>query len=281
MTEDEELDLAAYRRHLRYLIDEGKVHGIVATGSTGEFASLSAGERTSVVDTAIDEAGGEVPVVVGAAAVSTRDTIKYCQYAQQAGAAGVMLVHPYYCAPDEREMDEHLKAVAKSIDIPIMIYNNPFCSSYDMPPSQVARLAEIENISYIKESSGSVKRLSQIIKLCGDKMMVFCGDDLLPFESFALGAKGWVAAGANVFPKQAVELFELLAVKKDLDKAREVWFKLQPFTHLMESSGKFVQYAKAGCEIRGRPVGPPRKPFLRPTEEEFRTLKAAIDKVLE
>ena len=112
------VDEAAMRRHLRYVLDEGGVHGIVATGSTGEFPVLSEAERKQVVDLVIDEVGDKVPVVVGAAAVGTADTIRHCQYAERAGAEAVMLVHPFYCPPTEKEIDEHYKAVARNIGIP-------------------------------------------------------------------------------------------------------------------------------------------------------------------
>ena len=275
MTEDQEVNEAAYRQHIRFLLD-AKVHVIVPCGSTGEVAVLSEEERKKVVDIAIDEVAGRVPVVVGAAACSTRDVIRHSQYAEKAGAAAVLLVHPYYSAPSEREMDEHLKAVAESIHIPAIIYNNPFSTHYDMLPAQLARLSTVPNLSYVKESSGSIKRVSEILGLCGERMTVLCGDDMLPFESFALGAKGWVAVTANVFPRQCVELYELAVVKKDYEKARQLWFRLLPFVSMVEGSGKFVQYAKAACEIQGRPVGPPRGPFLRPSAEEIRALREAM-----
>ena len=281
-TPDEKaVDEAVMRRHLRYVLDEGGVHGIVCTGSTGEFPVLSDEERKQVVDLTIDEVGGKVPVVVGAAAVGTADTIRYCQYAEKAGAAGVMLVHPYYCPPTEEEIDEHYKAVAKSISIPICIYNNVFCSRYDMKPEQLCRLAdETDNIRYVKETSGDIKRVHDIILLCGDKMTVICGDDCLPFEAFCDGAKGWICATSNVLPQQCVNLYELVVEKKDLDKAREQYYKLLPFMNMLEGEGKFVAYCKAGCELLGRPIGPPRRPTLAATTEQRRRLKATIDKAL-
>jgi len=275
------LDEAAMRRHLRYVLDEGGVHGVVCTGSTGEFPVLSEEERKRVVDLTIDEVAGKVPVVVGAAACGTADTIRHCQYAEKAGAAAVMLVHPFYCPPTEEEIEEHYKAVAASISIPICIYNNIFCSSYDMKPEQLCRLANAtENIRFVKETSGDIKRVHDIILQCGDKMTVICGDDCLPFEAFCDGAKGWIAATANVLPQQCVELYNLVVEKKDLDKARAQYYKLLPFVNMLEGEGKFVPYCKAGCELLGRPIGPPRRPALPATPEERTRLKAAIDRAL-
>jgi len=269
------VDETVLRRHLRFLLDEGHVHGVIPTGSTGEFASLSEAERKRVVEVTLDEVAGKVPVIAGAAAVSTQDTIMHAQFAEKAGADGVMIVPPYYCHPVERELYEHYKAVAKGIHVPILLYNNPYTSGVDMLPPFVARLAEIDNITHIKESSGDMRRVSEIQRLCGDKMTVFCGADNLALEMFALGIKGWVAAPANVIPKQCVELYELAVEKKDLEKARELYFKILPFFAALES-GQFVQYVKAALEILGRPIGAPRPPLLMPAEEDYRSLERVL-----
>jgi 4-hydroxy-tetrahydrodipicolinate synthase len=281
MTESEDFDEAAYRRHIRYLIDVGKVHGIVACGSTGEFAALTVAERQKVIAVAVNEAGGKVPVMAGTAACSTREAVLNSQQAEKAGVDAILLVHPYYSAPSEREMDEHVSAVARSIGVPVMIYNNPYTTHYDMPAQQLARLSQIKNVAYIKESSGGSKRVSEILNLCGDRMTVFCGDDLLPYETFALGGKGWVSVAANVYPRQCVDLFNAIVVKRDLAKGLPIWRNLWPLCHLLESSGRFIEYAKAACELQGRPIGPPRRPFLRPTSEEIQALQAVMDKVLD
>jgi 4-hydroxy-tetrahydrodipicolinate synthase len=139
----------------------------------------------------------------------------------------------------------------------------------------VARLAEIDNITHIKESSGDMRRVSEIQRLCGDKMTVFCGADNLALEMFAVGIRGWVAAPSNVIPKQCVELYELAVEKKDLEKAKELYFKILPFFAALES-GQFVQYVKAALEILGRPIGAPRPPLLMPAEEDYRSLKGVL-----
>jgi len=279
-TEDEELDEGALRKHISFLLNEGKVHGIIPTGSTGEFASLSEEERKRIVDITIDEVDGRVPVVVGSAANSTRHTIMYAKYAEQAGADGVMIVAPYYCLPDEREIYEHYKAVAESIEIPIMVYNNPATSGVDMKPELLARLAEIDNICYVKEASDDIKRVGAIKRLCGDKITIFCGCDNVMFESFLMGAEGWVSGSANIIPQQCVKLYELTVEREELDKARELYYRMLPLGDMLELEGKFVQYLKAASEMLGRPLGPPRRPLLPPLEEDRRRLKEALDKVL-
>jgi len=273
-TENGDLDEATLRRHIRFLLEAG-VHGVIPTGSTSEFASLSEAERKRVADITLDEVRGTVPVVVGTAAVSTRDTIMYSQYAEAAGADGVMIVPPYYCHPTERELYHHYEAVAESIHLPIMVYNNPWTSGVDMQPALLARLSEIENVAYVKESSGDMRRVSEIMRLCGDRLTIFCGADNLALEMFAVGIQGWVAAPANAIPRQCVRLYELAAVKKDLDQARALYLKMLPYFTALES-GQFVQYVKASLEILGKPVGAPRRPLLRPAEEDYRKLEGLL-----
>ena len=261
-------------------MEQGKVHGIVPTGSTGEFAALSEEERKKVAEIAIEEVNGMVPVVVGTASVSTKQTIQYSQYAQRAGADGVMVVPPYYCHPNEEEIYGHYKTLAENIDIPIVLYNNPGTSGVDMRPSLIARLAEFDQISYIKESSGDMTRVAEIMRLCGHKISIFCGCDNLSLEMFAMGVQGWIVPAANMIPQLCVELFELAAIQKDIVKAKKLYFKLLPLFTMFESTGQYVQLTKAGLDILGRPFGIPRKPLLPPTEQAKQHLKEILDSLL-
>ena len=275
--ESAEVDEVALRSHVRFLVDEGGVQGIIPTGSTGEFAALSEQERKRVVDVVIDEIDGRVPVIVGSAAVSTRDTVLYSQYAQEAGADGLMVVAPYYCHPGEEELYEHYRTLAANIDIPIMVYNNPGTSGVDMQPSLIARLAGLDPIRYVKESSGDMHRVAEIMRLCGDKMTIFCGCDNLTLEMFAMGVQGWIAPPANFIPQQCVKIYMLAVVERNMDQARDLYFKLLPLFNMLESTGRYVQLVKAGLEILGRPVGSPRRPLLPASEEERRQLKQVLD----
>ncbi len=272
-----EVDEAAMRKHLRFLLDDGGVHGIIPTGSTGEFAFLSPDERRLVLEIAIDEVGGSVPVIAGAAGVSTRETIGYAQSAQEAGADGVMVVSPYYGHPDQDELYHHFKDLAESIDIPVMLYNNPGAAGVDITPPLVARLAELDGIAAIKESTGEMQRVAEIMRLCGDDIEVMCGCDTLPMEMFSIGVQGWVAAPSNVVPKQCVELYDLVAVEGDLEKGRELYFKLLPLFTMFESTGKYVQLSKAALDIMGRPIGAPRQPLLPVSDE----LRSELETILE
>lgn len=279
-TQDDKINEVTLRKHLRFLLGEGKVHGIIPTGSTGEFAALTETERMTVVEITIDEVKDKVPVIVGTAAVSTRKTIEYSQFAQDAGADGVMVVAPYYCHPNDEEIFQHYKALSENIDIPIVVYNNPSTSGVDMQPSLIARLAELDRISYVKESSGDMTRVAQIMRLCGDKMKIFCGCDTLALEMFAMGVVGWITAVANMFPRLCVELFKLAAIQKDMDQAKGLYFRLLPLFTMFESTGQYIQLTKAGMDILGRPVGIPRMPLRPPNEQLMQNLKEILDSLL-
>ncbi len=270
-------DEKAYRRHIRYLLDTCKVHGIIPAGSTGEFAFMTCEERTQVVKTAIDEVAKEVPVYVGAAACSTRETISYCQQAEQLGADGVMVVSPYYGHLNQEELYQHYAAVAQNTNLPIILYNNPGASGSDVLPETIERLSNFERIQAVKESTGIMQRVTDIMLRCGDNVQVLCGCDTLVLEMFAMGVEGWVAAPANVVGKQCVDLYELAVVEKDFSRARELYYKVLPVNDLFESTGQYVQLAKAGLELMGRSIGKPRPPLLPPGGELLQELKKRLD----
>ncbi len=277
MTADEAIDLPTLANFVDYLIVEGGVHGLIPLGSTGEYYALTAQEREEVLRTTLDAAAGRVPVLAGTNAGATREVVDYSRKAERMGAAGVMLAAPYYSLPTADEMVVHFRAVSDSIGVPIMLYNYPGRTGVDMTPELIERLAELERVEYVKESSGDATRVSEIIRRCGDRVTVFCGCDTLALESFVLGAAGWVGGVVNVLPKAHVELYDLAVRQKDFLAAREPYYRLLPTLALMEGGGKYTQLVKAGCELTGHPVGPPRRPLLPPTPEEIARLEQALE----
>lgn len=274
-----EVDEGALRRHVRWLVDEGCVHGVIPTGSTGEFAFLTEAERKQVIAAVIDEVQGRVPVVAGTAACSTRETILYARFAQQQGAVGVMVVPPYYGHLTQEELYRHFRALAEAVDLPIMLYNNPGSSGSDLLPETVARLSELPNVAAIKESTGQMQRIHEIQALCGERLEVLCGCDTLPLEMFAMGVEGWVAAPANTIPRQCVELYRLAVEQRDFPPARELYFRLLPLFEMFENSGQYVQLNKAALAHLGRPIGLPRPPLQPPTDEQVARLSAIVDRI--
>ena len=279
-TNDDKIDEKALRKHVRFLTDQGKVHGIMPTCSTGECAALSDEERMLAADITISEVNKALPVIVGTSAASTKDAVRFSQYAQKIGADGVLTLPGYYNHPDPREIYEHYKTLSMNIDIPIMVYNNPSPSGVDIKPDLVAKLAEFDNVSYVKESSGDMTRVAAIQRLCGDKLTIFCGCDALTLEMFLMGTAGWVSPPANIIPRQCAELFELAYIKKDIEKAKKLYFKLLPLFTLFESTGQYIQLTKAGLSLLGKPCGKPRLPLLPPTDELTGKLKKLLDDIV-
>ena len=180
------------------------------------------------------------------------------------------------CADTLEELFEHFRAISDAIGIPIMLYNYPARTGVDMRPDFIERLATLANVRYVKESTGEIARISELIRRCGDRLGVFCGCDTVALESFLLGAVGWVGGVANVLPKAHVRLYELAAVARDYATARELYFRMLPTLSLMEGGGKYTQLVKAGCGLTGHPVGPPRRPLGPATSDELAQLRAAI-----
>jgi len=270
-TRDYTVDEKALRDIISFYIEK-KADCIAPCGSTGEFAFLSFDERKRVVEIAIDQANGKIPVVAGTHALTTAEAVSLTKHAKDVGANAVLVVPTYYLKPTEKELYGYYADMAK-VGIPIVIYNNPWTSKVDIKPELIAKLGEdFENIRYVKESSGSIQRIHEILRLT-DKITVFCGSDDLALESFAMGAKGWVAAAANICPRQAHDLYYAAVVEKKIDEAMKLYLRLLPLFNLLESSGRYVQYVKAGLDLLGHPVGLPRRPLLPVSPEEKDSLR--------
>jgi 4-hydroxy-tetrahydrodipicolinate synthase len=276
-----EVDEAALRRHIRWMIDDCKVNAIIPCGSTGEFAFLSEQERKRVVSLTLDEVNHQLPVIAGSAACSTQEVIDYARCYQDMGVDGVMIVPPYYGYLTQDELYTHYATVAGNVGLPIMLYNNPGTSGSDLLPATVARLAEFDTIEAVKESSGIMQRVVDIQLLAGNNIEVLCGCDTLGMEMLVMGVEGWVAAPANVVGKQCVELYWRIVEKQDITAAWEYYQRLRPVFDLFEGSGQYVALAKAGLKMLGRPVGLPRRPLLPPSEAMLAQLKALLHQVPE
>jgi 4-hydroxy-tetrahydrodipicolinate synthase len=259
------VDTWALRRLVEYQISQG-IHGLVPLGSTGEFLSLTRAERAEVIETVIGQSRGRVPVLVGTGAEWTPDAVTLSRDAEAMGADGVMIIPPYYSVPTEQELFVHYQTIADAIGIPIMLYNNPAAANVDMLPETVARLSRIPNVRYIKESTLDVTRVRDIVRLCGDRMTVFAG--VLGYESFFLGAQGWVAVCSNVAPRLSAQLFEAAVDRNSPSEARSIHERMVDLLWWV-GGPRYVTATKAALEMIGLPVGPPRPPRL-PLPAEMR-----------
>jgi len=278
MKADEEIDYAKLGAFTDHLIRQG-VHGLIPLGSTGEYYALSADERERVIRTTLEATAGRVPVVAGANAGATRDVIAFSRQAEQHGCAGVMLAAPYYSLPRPEELLVHFRAVNDAIGIPIMLYNYPGRTGVDMSPEFIERLAGLKNLRYIKESTGEMPRITELLRRCGNRLGIFCGCDTIALESLMVGAIGWVGGVVNVLPASHAKLYELTVVKKDYVAARKLFFEMLPTLELMEGGGKYTQWVKAACGLVGHDCGTPRRPLGPATQAECAQLREVLSQV--
>jgi 4-hydroxy-tetrahydrodipicolinate synthase len=256
---DGQIDTSALRRLVDRSIDGG-VHGVVACGSTGEFAALSGTERRLVVETVVEQAAGRVPVVAQTGALSTAEAIDLSRHAQDAGASVLMLVAPYYEPLTLDETVEYLRTVADAVDLPIMLYNLPAATGVNLSPETVGQLArEVENIRYIKDTSADMAQAGKLVHNYGDVIGTFVGWDSLMLAALTEGAAGVMAGTANVMPAELVSIHRALC-DGELERAQSEWAAIYPLMDAIMSA-PFIPAIKTALNALGFPAGSPRKPL--------------------
>lgn len=273
------IDHDAVAADVRRLIDAG-IHGIIPNGTVGEGGALSREERTEAVATAVSAAAGRVPVCAGISAPNAVQAIAYGRDARGAGAESVMLLPPLLYRADGRELAEFFGSVARALDVPILLYNNPEGSGSDLEPELLAELVRaVPSIVAIKESSGDARRIAELVDRCPQTSVLVGGDDWA-LEGFCAGAAGWVSGVANVFPAECVRLWELCR-SGQLAPARELNQALLPLGRL-DMTPKLVQYFKAALDelsLRGGPCRPPRMALTEAEREIVRDAVAHASRV--
>lgn len=224
-------DEKAYRKLIAWHIAEG-THGIVPCGSTGEAATLDFDEHYRVIEVAVKAANKKIPVIAGTGANSTAEAIEITREARKLGADAALVVAPYYNKPTQEGLFQHFRAIAKAVNIPIILYNVPGRTAVNMLPSTVARLLEFKNIVGIKEATGDIRQASDLIRLCGDRLAVISGDDFSTFPMLALGGRGVISVTANVAPKDVAGMCDAWE-KGDMAKAKRLHYKLEPLNGAM------------------------------------------------
>lgn len=262
MNEDGSVDFDALKKLVELHISEG-TDAIVSVGTTGESATLSMIEHSTVILKTIEFAGGKIPVIAGTGANSTTEALELTENAKVAGAQACLLVTPYYNKPPQEGLYQHFRKIAESVDIPQILYNVPGRTSVDMTPETTARLAEIDNIIGTKEAHGTVARIKELVAICPPDFQVFTGDDSTAMESILAGARGNISVTANVAPALMHKMCQA-ALDGDEATAREVEAKLSDLNKnlFIESSpiptkwalGK-MGYIKPGIRLPLVPMG--------------------------
>lgn len=262
---DESLDHEGFAFNLNAQIEAG-IDGIIVAGSLGENSVLSPEEKQLLLHTAQKTSAGRVPVLICVAECTTRDAVAFARTSQENGADGLMVLPPMRYPADSRETLQYLHRVAESVDLPIIIYNNPLAYNIMITPDMFADLAQHPNVQAIKESSGNVRYLTDLINRFGDRYKILSGVDDLAMESLILGATGWVAGLVNAFPRETVAIYRLVQAGK-IAEAREIYRWFFPLLHL-DVSTKLVQNIKLAEVATGLGTEYVREPRLPLAGEE-------------
>jgi dihydrodipicolinate synthase/N-acetylneuraminate lyase len=253
----------------------GGLGGIVPTGTTGEFTSLTDAEYREVIRLNVEAAAGRIPVVAGIGHTSTAGAVELARYAEQVGADAIMLVPPFYDPLSFDALKVFLRTVSEAIGIQIVYYNVPGATGIALDASQLAEISGIDGVDYFKDTSGDAVTFTDVLTNRSGVIIAFNGWDTLTFYGLTLGATGSVWGAASIVPGHAAELFRVVAEEKDLDKGRELWAPLWALSDVLESVN-YPAAIKAALELTGHPVGPTRAPILPLTDEDRDRIAQAL-----
>jgi 4-hydroxy-tetrahydrodipicolinate synthase len=269
-----EVDLGGIKQNVDFLIKNG-CSQIMCLGSTGEAATLNRQECTRVIEATVKASGGRVPVMAGTGATSTREVIERSREAKSAGADSVMIVTPFYEIPSQEGLIRHYTTIAEAVDIPICLYNIPPHTQVEIAPDTLVKLAEIDNIVALKDSSGNLSYFGEVMRLVGDKMSILTGGDDITLPCFALGCRGAILALANIAPRQVVDMYQA-AQRKENEKALDLFYRLLPIARAISTPQNFPAPVKEAVNMLGRPAGPARSPILPVSAAEKETIRKAL-----
>lgn len=264
------LDLAAFEANIDSLIENG-VHIVAVNGGTGEFPFLAEDEKRKLAEVAVKRSNGRAKIIVQTSAIRTEDAVENSKHADGIGADALLILPPYFEGPGEVGVRWHYEQIAKAVKTPIMAYNIPVYTQFDITPEIYARFSEIDGIKYIKDSTADPSRIE---KLAAQGAKVFCGCDFLNFFALINGAAGLFAGSGNAAPAQLAKLWSLVQSKK-FDDAEKVWRTLQPISRLLWTL-PFNPVAKAASERTGRPAGLCRMPVPPLSADETKLVEAAV-----
>jgi len=268
------VDAKALKGLIEFHIKNG-TNGIVPCGTTGESATLDHREHEEVIRIAVETCEGRLPVLAGTGSNSTHEAIELTLTAQQLGADGALLITPYYNKPTQEGLYQHFAAVAKETKLPIVLYNVPSRTSINMLPATVARLSQIANIVGIKEASGNLVQVSEIIKSCGPAFKVISGEDALTWPILALGGKGVISVTANLVPDKFARLCNA-ALAGDMETARSAHYELMKLNDIMFIETNPIP-VKTALAIMGRIDNEFRAPLCAPSENNLAALQSVLE----
>lgn len=258
-----------------HLLENGS-DGLVVVGTTGESPTLTHDEKLELYAAVKEAVGDKASVIAGTGSNSTAATIELTQEAEKIGVDGAMLVAPYYNKPNQEGMYQHFRAVAEKTSLPLILYNVPGRTSSNLLPSTVARLAQIDNIVAIKEASGNLDQVSELMGIMPDGFLVYCGDDSLTLPLLSIGAYGVISVVSHVAGKEIQEMIRAF-VNGDVKKAGIMHVMLFPLFKSMFVTTNPVPI-KTALNLLGHQVGEARLPLVSATPAEIEVIKAALNR---
>lgn len=273
---DGAVDLDALDKLLSHVIDGG-ADALFACGTTGEPSTMTIDERETVIRACVQKAKGKIPVFAGSGGNNTQEVIRFSRACESWGADGLLVVTPYYNKCTQNGAYAHYKAVSDSVHIPIIAYNVPTRTGFNLAPATVARLSELPNVRGIKEASGDIDQMLDVARLTCDKLDFYSGDDSLTVPAMSVGAKGVISVAANVIPRQMHELTELCR-SGDYEQAARLSFTLSPFIKALFCEVNPIPCKKA-LQLLGINAGAPRMPLTELESEHVELVKREMQKL--
>ncbi len=284
MNKDGSIDYDGFRELLRYQMDNG-ITGILPLGTTGETPTLEeVGEEDTIIDIAVEEVAAykkkqnrEIPLIVGAGSNNTAEAIRYVKRAKEKGADYALVVSPYYNKPSDEGIFRHYEAVSK-IGIPIIVYNIAGRTGKNISTSLLMRIAELPNIAGVKEASGDINQMMEVIAKIARKKKDFCvlsGDDGLTVPMVAAGGDGVISVVSNLAPALVTEM-TMAAINGDFEKARDIHYRLLPFfkAAFCDGNPSSIKYA---MNLKGLPAGSLRLPLVEVNDDAKKTIQSAME----
>ena len=282
MKEDGSIDYDGYRKLLRFQMKEG-IDGLVPLGTTGETPTLDEDEEQRIIDVVMEEVrafekerGVKIPVVLGAGSNNTRDAVRYTERAKKAGADAALVVTPYYNKPSSEGIFRHFEAVSR-VGIPILVYNIAGRTGKNIDTPTLSRIADLPNIAGVKEASGSISQMTDVIDTIKSKhpdFSVLSGDDAMTLPLIACGGDGVVSVVSNAAPAPVTEMVKA-ALSGDYEAARKIHYRLLPFfkAAFVDGNPTSIKYA---MHVKGLPSGSVRLPLVDVHDEAKKIIEEAL-----
>jgi len=270
------VDEEAYRAHIEWQIEQG-IDGLVPCGTTGESATLSHAEHVQVIKICVDQVKGRIPVLAGAGSNNTTEAVELARHAKDAKADGALLITPYYNKPTQAGLIAHFKAIADGVSMPFIVYNVPGRTSVNLLPQTVAALKkQVADVVGIKEATGNLTQISEVIEFCGKDFTVLSGDDFTVLPTLAIGGHGVISVVSNVAPALMRKLCKAWR-KGDIEKAQRLHYKLAPISRAMFMETNPIP-AKTALGMMGRMKPELRLPLVNMCPENDARLAEVLKK---